>query len=74
MPEQGKRIEVEIWRIPKRHIGALLEQIPHPLGLGNVELDSGQWVKGFICEPIAVDGSTDITHTGGWRSFIAETL
>ncbi|CAH1551767.1 allophanate hydrolase [Vibrio owensii] len=74
MPEQGKRIEVEIWRIPKRHIGALLEQIPHPLGLGNVELDSGQWVKGFICEPIAVDGSTDITHTGGWRRFIAETL
>jgi allophanate hydrolase len=71
-PNQMQGIEVEVWRIPKHHLGALLEQIPHPLGLGSVELASGEWVKGFICEAIGIEGARDITSTGGWRSFLAQ--
>jgi len=28
-------------------------------------------VKGFICEPWAIDDATDITELGGWRNYIA---
>ncbi|MFZ9408360.1 MAG: hypothetical protein ACO26U_14870 [Burkholderiaceae bacterium] len=24
-----------------------------------------------MCEPIALEGATDISHLGGWRSYIA---
>ncbi|WP_117232995.1 allophanate hydrolase [Vibrio maerlii] len=71
-PNQGQKIEVEIWRVPKKQLGALLVQIPHPLGLGSVEIDSGEWVKGFICEGIGIEGATDISKTGGWRYFLEE--
>lgn len=69
---QGQKIEVEIWRVPKKQLGSLLVQIPHPLGLGSVEIDSGEWVKGFICEGIGIEGATDITATGGWRTFLKQ--
>ncbi|GAL10229.1 allophanate hydrolase [Vibrio astriarenae] len=69
-PNQGEKIEVEIWRIPKNQLGALLVQIPHPLGLGSVEIDSGEWVKGFICEGIGIEGAEDITDSKGWRYFL----
>lgn len=69
--QNGDAIDVEIWTVPKNAIGGLLMQIPHPLGLGSVELESGEWVKGFICEPIGIEGAKDISHFGGWRSFIA---
>ncbi|MGF1682117.1 allophanate hydrolase [Photobacterium minamisatsumaniensis] len=71
--QQGKNIEVEVWRIPKQKLGSLLVQIPHPLGLGTVELESGEWIKGFICESIGLEGATDITRFGGWRNFLSET-
>ncbi|MFV0576842.1 MAG: allophanate hydrolase [Vibrio sp.] len=69
--QEGKAIEVEVWIMPKSSIGALLSMIPAPLGLGSVELASGEWVKGFICEPIGLNGATDITHFGGWRAYMA---
>ncbi len=67
--EQGSAIDVEIWSVPQSSIGSLLAQIPHPLGLGSVELASGKWVKGFICEPIGIEGARDITEFSGWRAF-----
>ena len=70
----GVKIEVEVWQLPKRNIGMLLAQIPHPLGLGSVELDSREWVKGFICEPIGIEGAKDISESGGWREFLAGGL
>ncbi|QIA64984.1 allophanate hydrolase [Vibrio astriarenae] len=72
-PNKGEKIEVEIWRVPKKQLGALLVQIPHPLGLGSVEIDSGEWVKGFICEGIGIEGAEDITQTGGWRHFLTRS-
>ena len=42
-----------------------------PLGIGNVELASGEWVKGFLCEAIATEGAQDISQFGGWRGFLA---
>jgi len=35
------------------------------------EVDEGAWVAGFLCEPIALEGATDITAFGGWRAYLA---
>jgi allophanate hydrolase len=51
-------------------IGSFLSLIPAPLGLGSIELEDGSWVKGFICEPYAIDGAKDITDLGGWKPYI----
>jgi allophanate hydrolase len=69
--EHGSAIEVEVWAIPRDQVGGFLEQIPPPLGLGRVELESGQWVTGFICEARGLAGAEEVTHWGGWRNYLA---
>ncbi len=67
----GAAIIVELWDIPQARFGEFVAEIPAPLGIGNLQLADGRWVKGFICEPYALDGARDITSFGGWRAFIA---
>lgn len=69
--EDGAAIEVEVWEMPQRQFGKLMAQVGAPLGIGTLELADGRSVKGFICEPIAVQGAVDITHHGGWRRYLA---
>lgn len=66
----GPGIEVEVWAIPTEHFGSFVADIPPPLGIGNVELANGSIVKGFICEPFAIERATEITHLGGWRAYL----
>ena len=68
----GFAIDLEIYEMPISEVGSFLDLIPAPLGLGNIELEDGSWVKGFICEPYAIDGSKDISDLGGWRSYIKQ--
>ena len=68
--ELGGSIEVEVYDFPLWSVGDFLAAIPHPLGLGNIELSDGRWVKGFICEQIGLTGAVDITEFGGWRPFV----
>ncbi|MDR9468906.1 allophanate hydrolase [Marinospirillum sp.] len=70
--DAGASIKVELWDIPLAHFGAFVAEIPEPLGIGNLSLKDGRVVKGFICEPLALESATDITHLGGWRAYIAE--
>jgi allophanate hydrolase len=67
----GAPIEVELWDVPIEHFGAFVAEIPAPLGIGSVELEDGRIVKGFICEPIGLQGARDITSFGGWRAYLA---
>jgi len=67
----GHAIEVEVYEMPLDAVGGFLALIPPPLGLGSVQLADGQWVKGFICEPAALAGATDISAHGGWRAWLA---
>lgn len=69
--EAGSAIELEVYEMPLAEVGSFLALIPPPLGLGSVELASGQWVKGFICEPAALAGAPDISAHGGWRAYMA---
>ena len=67
----GTAIEVEVWQMPAEHFGSFLAGIPHPLGLGKVELEDGSWESGFICEAYIENNAVDISEYGGWRSYIS---
>ncbi|KAI0547076.1 urea carboxylase [Xylaria curta] len=69
--QQGKAIEVEVWDLPASRFADFFRTIPPPLGLGSVELDSGSYICGFICEPAGLQDATDISRYGGWRAFCA---
>jgi hypothetical protein len=68
---QGQAIGVEVWDVPTDRFGSFVAGIPSPLAIGSVELDDGAWVKGFVCEPIALEGAEEITHYGDWRVYLA---
>lgn len=69
--EGGASIAMEIWELPEHTVGSFLKGIGAPLGLGKVLLDDGSQVCGFICEGIVEETAEDITHFGGWRSWLA---
>ena len=67
---QPNGIEVEIWQLTKEAFASFVNEIPPPMGVGNLELEDGSIVKGFICEPYALEGARDITILGGWRNYL----
>ncbi|MER5177935.1 allophanate hydrolase [Streptomyces sp. NPDC002896] len=69
--EGGATIETEVWRMPAEGLGHLLAALPRPMTLGRVELADGTSVPGFLCEPGALDGASDITEYGGWRAYLS---
>lgn len=66
---EGAAIAVEVWEMPLANFGQFVAGVPAPLGIGNVQLQDGRTVKGFICEGIALDAAEDITAFGGWRAY-----
>jgi len=67
----GGRIELEVWELTPEAFGHFVQAVPAPLAIGNIELESGKWVKGFVCEPVALDGATEISSFGGWRAYLS---
>jgi allophanate hydrolase len=64
-------IVIEVWDIPEPELGGFLTKVSKPLGLGQVELRDGSWVLGFICEPIGIEGTQDISEFGGYREYLS---
>jgi allophanate hydrolase len=69
----GASIEVEVYALDAAGFGQFVAQVAAPLVIGNVELSSGEWVKGFLCESVATEKATEITGLGGWRAYLART-
>lgn len=69
-PAEGAAIAVEVWQMPMANYGSFVALIPSPLGIGTLQLADGSSVQGFVCEALATQGATDITHLGGWRRYI----
>ena len=67
----GGSIEIEVWELGAAGFGTLVASVPPPLVIGNVQLASGEWIKGFLCEEVAVEDAREITSTGGWRAYLA---
>jgi allophanate hydrolase len=69
--EPGASIALEIWELPIATLGGFLAGIPPPLTIGNVEIEDGAPVKGFLCEAHATAEARDVTEFGGWRQYLA---
>ncbi len=67
----GASIAGEVWALPTTAIGALLAQVPPPLGFGAAELEDGPCLS-FLAAAAGVLGAPDITHHGGWRAYLAD--
>lgn len=67
----GASLEIEIWELAAAPFGMFVAAVPPPLVIGNVKLASGAWVKGFLCEEIALTDAREITSFGGWRAYLA---
>jgi allophanate hydrolase len=72
VPDDGKAIEVEIWSLDAAGFGLFVSRIPSPLGIGTLQLEGGDSAKGFLVEAVAIAGADDISHYGGWRSYVAQ--
>lgn len=59
----------EVWRLPAAGFATFVAALPAPMAIGTVALSDGTEVTGFLVEPYAVEGATDITHHGGWRAY-----
>jgi len=70
----GPGIEIEVWLVPEDRFGGFVAAVPPPLAIGSVQLESGAWVKGFVCEPAALAGAQEITSFGGWRNYLAQRV
>ena len=66
----GGAIEVEVWALDEAGFGAFVAAIPAPLGIGTLRLDDGTNPKGFLAEPVALEGADDVTAYGGWRAYV----
>lgn len=67
----GGPIQVEVYTLDPPAFGHFVAQVAQPLCIGNIELASGEWVKGFLCESLATERARDITALGGWRAYLA---
>ena len=65
----GGAIEGEVWALPTAAIGALLAQVPAPLGFATVRLETGACL-GFVAEAAGLEGAVEISHLGGWRAYL----
>jgi allophanate hydrolase len=67
----GKQIDLEVWAMPLTEWGGFMAGIPTPLCLGQVMLEGGDRVTGFLCERYATASARDISSFGGWRAYLA---
>ncbi len=69
--EAAHAIEVEVWELTAGAFGDFVLRVPAPMTIGMTRLGDGSLVKGFSCEPYALQGAREISQFGGWRAFRA---
>ncbi|MCW2755086.1 MAG: allophanate hydrolase [Marmoricola sp.] len=72
--QDGASIAGEVWRLPAVGFGTFVAGLPAPMAIGQVRLDDGRSVSGFLVEPVALETAQDITRFGGWRDYLAGPL
>jgi allophanate hydrolase len=71
-PERGGgALSGERWTMSPAALGTFLAGLPAPMSLGVIELDDGEAVTGFHCDPVAAGRGRDITSYGSWPAYLA---
>lgn len=70
-PQGGASLSLELWDLPEAAWGGFQALIPHPLGLSQIELATGEWVTGFVMEASHIPRCTEITLHGSWRTYLS---
>jgi allophanate hydrolase len=60
----------ELWRLSAAGFARFMTGLAAPMAIGQIRLDDGREVLGFLCEPAALPGAADITSYGGWRAWL----
>jgi allophanate hydrolase len=58
--------------MPASRFGDFVDGIPAPLGIGTIELENGEQVRGFLCEHYATIDAREITELGSWRTYVQQ--
>ena len=70
----GAAIALEVWAVPRLHLGTILQQEPPGLCLGKILLADQSIVLGVLGETYMCEGKRDITAWGGWRAYMGGGL
>jgi Allophanate hydrolase C-terminal domain len=70
----GAAIALEVWAIPRLHLGTILLQEPPGLCLGKILLADQSIILGVLGEAYMCEGQRDITAWGGWRAYMGGGL
>lgn len=68
----GAGLEVEVYELDAAGFGRFVASVPQPMSIGRITLSDGKEVCGFLCSEAVARSGTDITSTGGWRSYMQE--
>ena len=66
----GAAIALEVWAVPRLHLGTILLQEPPGLCLGKILLADQAIILGVRGEAYMCEGKRDITAWGGWRAYM----
>jgi len=69
--EGGHAIETEVYELEMGAFGSFVAEVTPPLAIGTVTLEDMREVRGFVCEPRALNAALEITGYGGWRAYLA---
>lgn len=67
----GAAIGGELYALPFAAIAELTALVRAPISLGQVWLEDGRKVHGYVCDAAAAPAAQDISHLGSWRAFLA---
>ena len=70
----GAAMALEVWAVPRIHLGTILLQEPPGLGLGKILLADQSIILGVLGEAYICEGKRDITAWGGWRAYMGGGL
>lgn len=61
---KGNHIQVDLYALPQESFGKFLARVKEPLVLGDITLEDGRVVKGFLCQGYAARDAENITERG----------
>ena len=62
----GNHIKVDLYALPVVKLGRFLSRVAEPLVLGDITLQDGRVVKGFLCQGYAAKDAENITAEGSF--------